>query len=189
MGSTFANNVARGVGAAQLVGSKLNIVNTTFSGNEATQGVGGALMLNFNDAASQILNVTFADNKSNGGPGHFSAAIFGDLNFPISNTVFSNNLTKDAGDPMQCTFTPGSGSSDFQWPSYRAVGSALDTPCVTGITFADAQLGSLGSNGGPTSTIVPSSSSPLRGAGRNCPPTDQRGVQRNSARCTVGAVE
>jgi hypothetical protein len=111
------------------------------------------------------------------------------LNFPVVNTVFSNNLTKDAGDPMQCTFSPGTGTGDFQWPIYRASGGAPDTPCVAGITFADAQLGSLGNNGGPTLTLVPSSTSPLRGAGRRCPPNDQRGVQRNSAQCTVGAVE
>lgn len=188
--STFVSNVARGVGAAQLVGSKLNIVNSTFSSNEATLGVGGALMLNYPDAASQMLNVTFANNKASGGAGSsFSAAIFGHLNFPVLNTVFSNNVTNDPWNPMQCTFTPGNGSGSFQWPMYRAVGGATDTPCVTDITFADPQLGPLTANGGPTLTIAPSSASPLRGVGRNCPLTDQRGVTRNQAQCTVGAVE
>jgi len=37
--------------------------------------------------------------------------------------------------------------------------------------------------------LMPASTSPLRRAGRNCPATDQRGVARNVAQCTIGAVE
>jgi hypothetical protein len=187
-GSTFAGNVAaESAGAAQLVGNSLNVVNSTFSANQALGG-GGALMLFDNDPESRILNATFADNRSTGGPGYWAAAIFGALNFSVSNTVFSNNLTSDAGSPMQCTFSPATGSNDVQWPVYRIVGGLMDTPCVAGIAFADPQLGSIGSSGGPTPTMVPSPSSPLRGAGRDCPPYDQRGMPRSAA-CTVGAVE
>ena len=69
------------------------------------------------------------------------------------------------------------------------VGGLNDNVCVTGIRFADPQLGALGTNGGPTPTLAPASTSPLRKAGRNCPATDQRGVARNPAQCTIGAVE
>lgn len=188
-GSTFSGNVAEAAAGAQFLGSRMTLVNTTFVGNEATRGVGGALMLNYNDGASTIVNATFADNRSSGGGGYFSAAIFGDLDFPVRNTVFSNNLSNDGGSPMQCMFTPGSGSNDFQWPLQRPVGSAADTPCVAGIAFADPMLGPLGNNGGATPTLVPAAQSPLRGAGTSCPATDQRGVARNAGRCTVGAVE
>jgi hypothetical protein len=123
-----------------------------------------------NDPESRILNVTFADNRLTGGLGHFAAAIFGALNFSVSNTVFSNNVTGDAGSPMQCTFSPTTGSNDLQWPVHHIVGGLMDTPCVAGIAFADPQLGPIGSYGGPTPTRVPSPSSPLRGAGRDCPP-------------------
>ena len=189
LATTFSNNSATSFGAAQIEGGRLNIVNSTFAGNEATQGVGGALLLGSLDPSSSILNATFANNKSLAGGGYFSAAIFGQLNFPVDNTVFANNLSNDGGSPMQCTFTPTTGSADMQWPSNHVVGGAPDTPCVQGIAFADPALGALGDNGGPTPTLLPAANSPLRGAGRNCPPTDQRGVARNTGQCTIGAVE
>jgi hypothetical protein len=77
----------------------------------------------------------------------------------------------------------------MQWPRNHVVGTAPDTPCIGGIVFSDPQLAPLAANGGPTPTALPSSSSPLRGAGRNCPATDQRGVARNTSQCTIGAVE
>ena len=187
--STFTANVAKGGGAAQFYNDKLNIVNSTFAGNEATAGLGGALMLNANDPAGVMRNVTFTGNKSSGGPGYFSAALAGSLNFPVYNTVFANNVTADPWTPMQCTNTPGSGANNVQWPRHRAVGGAADTLCIKGIVFADPKLGALANNGGPTPTAAPASTSPLRGAGRNCPATDQRGVARNTSQCTVGAVQ
>ena len=187
--STFSGNVARAAGAAQLHLSRLDMVNSTFAGNEATAGIGGALMLSSMNAQGAIRNATFTGNKSSGGQGYFAAAVAGNMNFPVYNTVFANNTTADGGSPMQCYFTPATGAYDMQWPRYRVVGGAADTPCVNGIVFADPQLAALAGNGGPTPTARPSSTSPLRGAGRNCPPTDQRGVARNTAQCTVGAVE
>ncbi|WP_280151375.1 choice-of-anchor Q domain-containing protein [Piscinibacter sp. XHJ-5] len=189
LATTFSNNVAKGAGAAHLYGSRLNVVNTTFSGNQATAGVGGALMLSASDATGVIRNATFTGNKSTAGLGYFAAAIAGTLNFPVYNTVFANNLTNDGGSPMQCWFTPGTGANDMQWPRNHVVGTAPDTACIGGIVFADPQLGALAANGGPTPTARPSSTSPLRGAGRNCPATDQRGNARNTAQCTIGAVE
>ena len=189
VGSTFAANSASGAGAAQLIGDALNVTNTTFAGNIATKGLGGALLLSGSDASGFIRNATFTGNQSSGGPGYFSAAIAGALNFPVTNTVFANDLTKDAGSPMQCWFTAGTGSGDVQWPQKRPVGGLADTACVTGIRFVDPQLGALAANGGPTPTVQPASTSPLRGGATNCPATDQRGVARNTARCTIGAVE
>jgi hypothetical protein len=189
VGSTFAANSATAAGAANLVGDALNVTNTTFANNLATMGIGGALQLSGSDASGFIRNATFTGNQSAGGPGYFSAAIAGALNFPVTNTVFANNLTKDAGSPMQCWFSAGTCSADVQWPLKRPVGGLSDTPCVGGVRFVDPQLGLLAANGGPTQTAAPASTSPLRGAGTNCPATDQRGVARNAARCTIGAVE
>jgi len=187
--STFAANVAKAGGAAQFYQDKLSIVNSTFASNEATAGLGGALMLSANDAAGVMRNVTFTGNKSSGGPGYFSAAIAGSLNFPVYNTVFANNVTADPWTPMQCTTTPGTGANNVQWPRNRAVGGAADTLCIKGIVFADPKLGALANNGGPTPTAAPASTSPLRGAGRSCPTTDQRGVARSTTQCTIGAVQ
>ena len=187
--TTFTGNSATAFGAAQIERSRLNLVNSTFDGNEATRGVGGALQVNSLDPQSVIRNATFANNKASGGPGYFSAAIFGQLDIPVLNTVFANNLTDDPWNPMQCGFSPGRGSFDLQWPLNRSSGGLGDTPCVQGIAFADPQLGGLADNGGPTPTLLPANGSPLRGAGRDCPATDQRGNPRNTGQCTIGAVE
>lgn len=189
LASTFQDNSALNFGAAQFTRGLLKIENSTFAGNEATRGVGGALLIEDMGANAVIRNATFANNKSLAGSGFFSAAIFGDIRFAIHNTVFSNNLGNDANTPMQCTWDPGYGAGNFQWPRNRQAGGAPDYPCVQGITFADAALGAVGDNGGPTPTLVPAAGSPLRGAGRDCPATDQRGVPRNPASCTAGAVE
>jgi hypothetical protein len=176
-------------GAAHLQNSQFSIVNSTFSGNLATQGVGAALFSSGSSASSLILNSTFADNQALGGPGYFSAAMFGDSYFPINNSVFSNNTSNDPWNPMQCAFAPANGSGDMQWPSVHTIGGSADLPCVNGITFADPLLGPLANNGGPTATHLPAPGSPLRGSGHGCPATDQRGNSRDAARCTVGAVE
>ncbi|HEX7640279.1 MAG TPA: hypothetical protein VF457_17930, partial [Burkholderiaceae bacterium] len=151
--STFAANSATGAGAAQLVGDRLELTNTTFAGNLATEGLGGALVLSGSDPAGFIRNATFSGNQSSGGPGYFSAAIFGTLDFPVHNTVFANDLSRDAGSPMQCGFVAGSGTGDVQWPRKRPVGGLDDNLCVTGIRFADPLLGALASHGGPTPTL------------------------------------
>jgi hypothetical protein len=187
--STFADNVAVSAGAGQFVSDTLEVTNSTFANNTATLGVGGALSVSSPSAAGWIRNATFSGNRSSGGPGYFGAAIFGPLNFPVANTVFANNLSADAGSPMQCFFTPAIGTDDVQWPRKRPVGGLDDNVCVSGIRFADPLLGALASNGGPTPTVAPSTSSPLRKSVHDCPATDQRGVARNTALCTVGAVE
>jgi len=187
--STFAANRATGAGAGDFVSDTLQVSNTTFAGNVATKGLGGALFLVNSGAAGWINNTTFTGNQSSGGPGYFGAAVFGTLDFPITNTVFAGNLSADGGSPMQCSFSPGSGADDVQWPQKRPVGGLNDNVCVTGIRFADPQLGALAANGGPTPTAVPAASSVLRKAGHGCAPTDQRGVARNTAQCTIGAVE
>lgn len=189
LASTFTGNVAKAAGAAQFYMSKPSILNSTFAANEATSGLGGALMLSSNDATGVIRNATFTGNKSSGGSGYFSAAISGQLNVPVYNTVFAHNVTSDAWSPMQCTATPANGANNMQWPRNHVVGGAADALCVKGIVFADPKLGALADNGGPTPTAAPASTSPLRGAGRNCPATDQRGNTRNTAQCTIGAVE
>jgi predicted outer membrane repeat protein len=188
--STFSGNVAAtSAGAGDFISSQLQITNSTFAGNIATRGVGGALSLSNASSAGWLHNDTFSGNQSVGGPGYFSAAIFGAMPFTTANNVFANNTTSDTGSPMQCFFTPGIGTDNAQWPQKRVAGGLNDNPCVSGIRFVDPQLGALGNNGGPTPTIAPSAASPLRKSAHNCPATDQRGVARNTALCTAGAVE
>ncbi len=184
--STFSNNSAPGAGAIQADGTTLTLTNDTFAGNDASGGLGGAISLFSNGGA--ITNCTFANNRSDGGASDFAAAIAGGATFTVANTLFANNTTKDPYSAMQCAIT-ATGSGDLQWPKNHVVGTAADTSCVTGITFADPVLGALTDNGGPTMTLLPGASGPAAGIGTACPATDQRGQTRKSTGCTAGAVE
>jgi predicted outer membrane repeat protein len=184
--STFSNNSAPGAGAIQADATTLTLTNDTFAANEASGGLGGAISL-FSNGGS-ITNCTFANNLSDGGPNDFAAALAGGTTFTIANTLFANNTTKDQYSAMQCAVT-ATGTGDLQWPKDHVVGTAADTSCVTGITFADPALGALADNGGPTMTMLPSASGPAAGIGNACPATDQRGNARKSSGCTAGAVE
>lgn len=186
--STFSGNSADGGGVGQVDECTLDVVNTTFFGNEARRGLGGALA-NYFGTTGTFRNVTFANNRSEGGSGLFSAAIAGQMNFEMFNTVFAQNLTKDAGAPMACGQGQARGANNFQWPQKKVVGGGDDAACVSGIRFEDPRLLDLADNGGPTRTVMPSPGSVVVGAGRDCPEVDQRGRPRNTAACTAGAVE
>jgi len=187
--STFSNNSAQGAGAIQADDTNIDFTNLTFAGNSALMGIGGAMSI-FSGGGT-ITNCTFANNHSDGGAGFFAAAIAGGLRFIINNSIFWNNTSRDANSPMTCQgVSDGTATSDLQWPQNHLVGGAPDDACVTGIRFADANLGALAPNGGPTQTMVPPAGSPALGIGRACPPTDQRGQPRRQPDgCTAGAVE
>jgi hypothetical protein len=186
--STFSNNSTSGEGGAgRIEGSgTFTITNTTFASNTAVD-LAGALALN--GGSGTITNVTFANNRVTGGSGKFAAAIGGGVSPTVSNTIFSNNTTMDQGSPMTCWFSPYSGSDDVQWPKDHVDGDAPDSPCTTGITFADPKLSALGQNGGPTETLLPGDGSAADGVGSSCPSTDQRGAPRPASGCTAGSVQ
>lgn len=185
--STFSNNSATGSGAIQADGTIFDFTNSTFSGNTATNGLGGALALFGNGGT--IVNCTFAGNTAPGGSGLFAAAIAGGTALTIRNTIFDGNTTQDCGSPMACSDGTSSGDGNLQWPSQHAGCATADTKCTPTTTFADAALGALADNGGPTKTCLPGAGSPAHSAGTNCPATDQRGMPRPTSGCTAGAVE
>jgi hypothetical protein len=92
---------------------------------------------------------------------------------------------------MSCAHTE-SGDHDLQWPQTKVVGGGADSECVSGITFADPELGSLPSaltdNGGPTHTMRPGAAPSVVQVGSGCPETDQTGKPRGNP-CTLGALE
>jgi len=182
--TTFHANVAKGCGGIQADGTTFDFVNDTFEANatNATGAVGGALCLFGGDGTLQ--NVTIANSKVDG----FGSAIFGNPTLTITNSLFANNTGNNPGAPMQCQVT-ATGSGDLQFPQNHTQGGAADTACVPGIAFADPMLGAIGSNGGPTPTMLPQAGSPALGIGQSCPATDQRGDARPASNCTAGAVE
>jgi hypothetical protein len=185
--STFSNNVANGSGAIQADGTTLDVTNTTFYGNSAKTSPGGTISLFGNGGT--FTNVTFAKNHCDGPSGSgFGVDLFGGTALTIDNSIFDSASQADPNAPMACQGT-STGGQDFQWPKTHSTGTNPDSPCVTGIDFADPQLGALGMNGGPTQTALPAAGSPVIGAGKACPATDQRGNPRPASGCTAGAVE
>lgn len=182
--TTFHANTAQGCGGIQADGTTFDFTNDTFEGNQTTGSgaVGGAICSFGGDGT--LTNVTIANSKVDG----FGAAIFGNPTLTIQNSLFANNVGNNPGAPMQCQVT-GTGSHDVQFPMNHTNGNAADTACVPSITFADPKLAAIGSNGGPTPTMLVQSGSPALGLGQGCPPTDQRGTTRPGSGCTSGATE
>ncbi len=185
--TTFSNNVAqKGSGAIQADGTHFQILNSTFTGNRAMAGLGGAVSLFGGDGT--IAFSTFAANHADGGDPYFGAAIGGNPTLTLVGDLFVDNTAQNPGAPMQCHVT-GTGDGDLQWPRGHVVGGGDDAPCTPTTTFADPLLGPLGDHGGASATLVPAATGPAHGAGVMCPATDQRGMPRPATGCTSGSVE
>jgi predicted outer membrane repeat protein len=177
--STVSNNSAPGSGGFFGDGTDLDATNTTFAANVATTGVGGAIA-----SSGTLTNCTFANNEAHGtNYAAFAAALFGGP-WTVQNTIFDGNTDNDNSGSESCSSgTSNTGDHDLQWPM-----GGTDTPCVPGITFADAMLGPLADNGGTTLTAAPAAAATVIQTGTGCPATDQTGRARANP-CTLGALE
>jgi hypothetical protein len=192
--STISNNSAPSCGGIQADNSTVNLTNMTIVANHALgdsdagiTGIGGGMCIFSNGGT--VNNCTFANNTAAGGTSYsefYAAALFGN-GLTISNTIIANNTTMNGEGRMSCGNTFG-GARDLQWPQNHVVGGNPDSPCVTGITFADPMLGPLQNNGGPTLTLASSAAASVVKIGTGCPSTDQTGKTRATP-CTIGAVE
>ncbi|MCA9692928.1 MAG: right-handed parallel beta-helix repeat-containing protein [Myxococcales bacterium] len=145
-------------------------------GNEVGGPLGG---LWINEGTVDIENSTFVDNQPTGLDAEGGASTARNVTFVGSRpagVAVTNSLFVDTS----CS-SPLSGSDNLQWPE--------DAPCVTGISFADPQVGAVGDNGGPTPTVLPAAGGAVEGVGVDCPAVDQRGAPRDNASCAAGAVE
>ena len=125
--------------------------NETFSGNSALAGLGGAIVAVRRRRHDRF--TTFADNHADGGDPYFGAAIAGNPTLTLTSDIFANNTARNTGAPMQCQVpVRATATSSGRAPTSSV---AHDTPCTPTTTFADPLLGALGSNGGPTATLVP----------------------------------
>jgi parallel beta-helix repeat protein len=172
--STIARNEAHFNGGIWISGREANLTNVTIAENTAFGSNGGGIWL-ANDPTGTMLNCTVANNHSSA-EGMIAGAIFGD-GLALKNTIVSGNTAMYT---PGCNATHESRGGNLQFP-----GGAL---CTEDPTVEDPELGALGDNGGPTETLMPSSSSPAIGLGTDCPPADQRGEPRAEP-CTAGAVE
>lgn len=217
-GVTGARTVIRGVtlakntgasghgGGAYLRGSAMIIADTAIYSNQAGAGAG----LHLGDGQADLINVTVADNTASamgggiwldtavsgtllnvtvaGNTGAFSAAIHGGTaSVWLQNALIAGNAATNIWEARSCKGQLSDGGGNLQHPPKKKSGQA-DSLCAAGITLVDPGLGLLGDNGGPTKTMAVKAASPAARRGKQCPPTDQRGVKRGSP-CTSGAYE
>lgn len=179
--STFANNEANGFGGLFVAGNAPGrIRNSTFSGNIARTGLGGAMALS-NTAAIEIINTTIAGNVA-------TAAFAGGIaisapnQLRLTNVILANNTGGNRfvswGINNAAQFD---GGGNQQWPQVRPMGGGNEVPAVVGIQFADPLLGTLADNGGFTPTIAIAPNSAARNGGvasAEVAGVDQRGYPR-----------
>ena len=196
-GSTFRDNQAAGYGGlsifdhqtASLIRASGDISNSTFVGNIARTGLGGAMNLqgsgglvlqNLTIAANVAqCDVCFAGGISNGAG----------LAITMRNTIFLGNTGGNPWNPW-AILNPVSGSNNMQWPQIRPVSNQVEAAVTPGSSFADAQLATIANNGGLTETMALLSASPAINAGtaNGAPAADQRGQPRYGA-VDIGAYE
>ena len=185
--STIAGNVSGDVGGGIRSLGNAEIVNSTISGNEATGWYAGAIFIT--DGVVNLTNVTIAENIS---PVWAPADIFvGTFTDASATLTLTNTIISSAQD--NCFFAPwGAGIVTLTADHNNLF---TDATCFAGATdrvVADAGLGPLADNGGPTLTHALLAGSPAIEAADNavCPATDQRGVARpQGATCDIGAYE
>jgi hypothetical protein len=116
--------------------------------------------------------------------GTFTAA---SASLTLQNTIVAAN--GDGG----CFLAPfGSGAVSLTSLGNNVFTDGTCSPVATDLVVADAGLGSLADNGGPTETHALAPGSPAIDAADTgtCPATDQRGVARpQGAACDVGSFE
>ena len=178
--SSFIGNSASEGGAIQNRGTA-TITNSTFSVNGASNSGGGLDNIG-NDVTTAVVNSTFSFNSAGSGGGIFN--IFGAVT--LVNTIVAGNSGSSTRE--DCF---GAGITSL---GHNLVG--IGTGCPTGasgdLTTADAKLGTLQDNGGPTFTHALLSGSPAIDAGDDgaAPATDQRGTSRpQGAASDIGAFE
>lgn len=186
-GTTVSGNTSGGRGGGIASFSDLEVINSTFSGNEATTTMGGAVFMRWPTALAAS-NSTFTANRAARGGGIWLTAPGSRLESCI---VHGNHAD------------PGSfGDIDIQsGESFKLDGenNLVGThPPLLGVAAGtlrdDPQLLPLAANGGPTATHALGPGSPAIDAGSN-PfdlPHDQRGAPQARAygpRADIGAYE
>jgi CSLREA domain-containing protein len=161
----------------------LTLTNSTVSGNTSSNGNGGGIAVEsfYYTTDAYLINSTVTRNHANrGGAG---------IHMRFADAVFIDTVVADNG-----AARPNCGGRPVD---SRGHNLADDNSCELNapgdLVVADAMLGPLADNGGPTETHDLLPGSPAIDAGSvDCPPpdTDQRGVDRpQGAGCDIGAVE
>jgi hypothetical protein len=190
--STFSHNNAGLGGAISLDGlntagsteePRLDVLNSTFAANGAAGSGGGISAVQ--GAVAAVDNSTIAYNgadidNSDGGLGGGLQQSSG-ADFHLDDSIIAANTVGSSGMYSQCSGTfPGAGN--LLAPNNDGCGATF-------LYVADAIIGGLADNGGPTRTIAVLAGSRAIGLSQSCPKRDQRGVRRPLTECDAGAFE
>jgi hypothetical protein len=177
-GSTFVDNSSPFGGAIADI-SVTSVSNSTFTGNTAPHGQGGAIWLYQGSDTLTVVNSTLAGNSADPGQG---GNLYG--SGTLINTVVANSLSGG-----NCSGGIVSGSNDLEYG---------DSTCGSSPIWrtGDPHLESLANNGGPTETMALGAGSAAIAAGdaADCAAApvgglDQRGLVRPAGNCDIGAYQ
>ncbi|MBH8571564.1 type I secretion C-terminal target domain-containing protein [Nostocaceae cyanobacterium CENA369] len=183
---TIANNTAERQGGGLWIdrNSKVDIINSTFSGNKVTKDAGGAMFIDTDPASPiNIVNSTIVNNFA----GRASGAIMfgGNKNVTLTNSIVANNT---AGNKYQQQVTTSlkDGGGNIEWPK-PGYG---DRRVVAGSRIVDPLIDTLQNIGGdlvhPLKTGSPAINTGIKNA--IVPTIDQGSVLRDT-QPDVGAYE
>jgi hypothetical protein len=186
--STVSGNTAGNVaGAFRSLGNAI-IDNSTISGNTATGWHGGAIF--HTDGALKISNSTIANNV---GPDWAPSAIFvGSYNPAVVPSLELINTIITGNHWYACEQFASGGVVSLVSGGHNLIQDATCNPVASDAVVADALIGPLADNGGPTLTHALLPGSPAIDAADDaaCPATDQRGITRpQGAHCDIGSYE
>jgi hypothetical protein len=193
--STFTGNSAPQYGGLSVWGSAAGeAVNSTFQGNMATDGLGGAMAIT-GTAEVTIDHCTIVDNHA---PCDvcFAGGIFLEQSnqTEIWRSIIAANTGGLVWEDWNVKNTAADGGYNLQWPRYRPSpsGQEEDPASPTGVTWADPDLGTLTWHGSRIDTMRPNDGSPAIGlAGiyaTGAPAKDARGRARTTP-VDAGAFE
>ena len=182
--TSYGGGIAVGRQASpDTVDGEMRLVDSTVSGNHAGAGGGVGIKAQVGENGSiSADNSTIASNTATYEGGGLWAYAYGPSGGPyasppvaLKSTIAGDNSPDDLGRGDLAT----SGAFQLSFSLVEAPTDAIDTQ-ASSITGQDPQLGGLASNGGPTRTQLPATTSPAIDAGSN--PlglaTDQRGDPR-----------
>jgi len=209
--SAGSSTYGGGIQITGTVNGSFQTVDSTISGNSA--GAGGGVGFPGGGGSSQVGpngsisfdNSTIASNTATNNGGGFYLGYYGPSGGPytsgivgLNSTIVGGNTAASAANDLDRADTSTAGGFDLSFSLVQAPGDGVASQSSS-ILNQSPQLGGLASNGGPTLTQLPATSSPAIDAGNNplSLSTDQRGLGRtvdlsgpNAADGTdIGAVE
>jgi predicted outer membrane repeat protein len=187
---TFAGNTAiKQGGGIWLDGddnSRVNIVNSTFSGNSVSKDAGGAMFIDTNDTVPvNIVNSTIVDNSA----GRAAGAIWVPTSThpaTLTNSIVANN-TSGTPAQMQVDFELRDGGGNIEYPSSPV---SWGTRVVAGSEIVDPMLDSLKNIGGVLVHPLKSGSPAINAGVKNSyVPTFDAGMVQRDSKPDIGAYE